>query len=226
MSANMPEFTAHDLIGLAPRWDELIAADIVRAIEKDSVPDMRFALAIKGYREMHEILTAETKGKSGIAAFGRWHWLFDVMRKSDRACQPQRSEARSSRAVNGWKPPVRCGSSSLKLFGSTVSTRRPPRMPTVGAVVPQTGELSWLTSSSSRAGDYRSCGAISQSHASPNGRSLTRPVSRMQNRRRSRVVVTPSKQLFYCYSAGIGGDLISLWGHIEMFARKIRPPNC
>jgi DNA primase len=29
------------------------------------------------------------------------------------------------------------------------------------------------------------------------------------------LVVTPSKQLFYCFSAGIGGDLISLWGHVE-----------
>jgi DNA primase len=29
------------------------------------------------------------------------------------------------------------------------------------------------------------------------------------------LVVTPSKQLFYCFSAGIGGDLISFWGHIE-----------
>lgn len=29
------------------------------------------------------------------------------------------------------------------------------------------------------------------------------------------LVITPSKQLFYCFSAGIGGDLISLWGHIE-----------
>jgi hypothetical protein len=68
MSANMSEFTANDLIVLAPRWDELIAADIVREIERDTVPDMRLALAIKGYREMHEILTAETKGKRGVAA--------------------------------------------------------------------------------------------------------------------------------------------------------------
>jgi DNA primase len=29
------------------------------------------------------------------------------------------------------------------------------------------------------------------------------------------LVVTPSKGLFYCFSAGIGGDLITLWGHIE-----------
>lgn len=29
------------------------------------------------------------------------------------------------------------------------------------------------------------------------------------------LVITPSKQLFYCFSAGIGGDLISLWGHIQ-----------
>jgi DNA primase len=29
------------------------------------------------------------------------------------------------------------------------------------------------------------------------------------------LVVTPSKGLFYCFSAGIGGDLISLWGHIQ-----------
>lgn len=29
------------------------------------------------------------------------------------------------------------------------------------------------------------------------------------------LVVTPSKGLFYCFSAGAGGDLITLWGHIE-----------
>jgi DNA primase len=29
------------------------------------------------------------------------------------------------------------------------------------------------------------------------------------------LVITPSKGLFYCFSAGIGGDLITLWGHIE-----------
>jgi DNA primase len=29
------------------------------------------------------------------------------------------------------------------------------------------------------------------------------------------LVITPSKQLFYCFSAGIGGDLISLWGHVQ-----------
>jgi DNA primase len=29
------------------------------------------------------------------------------------------------------------------------------------------------------------------------------------------LVITPAKQLFYCFSAGIGGDLISLVGHIE-----------
>lgn len=29
------------------------------------------------------------------------------------------------------------------------------------------------------------------------------------------LVVTPSKGLFYCFSAGIGGDLISLWGHVQ-----------
>jgi DNA primase len=29
------------------------------------------------------------------------------------------------------------------------------------------------------------------------------------------LVITPAKGLFYCFSAGIGGDLISLWGHIQ-----------
>lgn len=29
------------------------------------------------------------------------------------------------------------------------------------------------------------------------------------------LVVTPSKGLWYCFSAGVGGDVISLWGHIE-----------
>lgn len=29
------------------------------------------------------------------------------------------------------------------------------------------------------------------------------------------MVITPSKQLWYCFSAGIGGDLIAMWGHIE-----------
>jgi DNA primase len=29
------------------------------------------------------------------------------------------------------------------------------------------------------------------------------------------LVVTPHKGLWYCFSAGVGGDLISLWGHVE-----------
>src|SRR3954471_12323 len=29
------------------------------------------------------------------------------------------------------------------------------------------------------------------------------------------LVITPAKGLFYCFSAGIGGDLISFWGHIQ-----------
>jgi DNA primase len=29
------------------------------------------------------------------------------------------------------------------------------------------------------------------------------------------LVITPAKGLFYCFSQGIGGDLISLWGHVQ-----------
>jgi DNA primase len=29
------------------------------------------------------------------------------------------------------------------------------------------------------------------------------------------LALTPSKELFYCFSAGAGGDVISLWGHIK-----------
>jgi DNA primase len=29
------------------------------------------------------------------------------------------------------------------------------------------------------------------------------------------LVITPAKQLFYCFSAGIGGDLIAMWGHVQ-----------
>jgi DNA primase len=29
------------------------------------------------------------------------------------------------------------------------------------------------------------------------------------------LVITPAKGLFYCFSAGIGGDLIAMWGHAQ-----------
>ena len=54
MSASLPEFTVNDLAGLAPRWDKLIAADLVREVENDTservetIDEMRLFLAIKG----------------------------------------------------------------------------------------------------------------------------------------------------------------------------------
>jgi hypothetical protein len=74
MSAYSPEFTITDLAGLAPRWDKLIAADLVREVENDTaervetIDEMRLFLAIKGYRQIFGILTAEIKHKTGPAA--------------------------------------------------------------------------------------------------------------------------------------------------------------
>jgi hypothetical protein len=74
MSAYSPEFTVNDLAGLAPRWDKLIAADLVREIENDTadrvetIDEMRLFLAIKGYRQVFDLLTTETAGKTGAAA--------------------------------------------------------------------------------------------------------------------------------------------------------------
>jgi hypothetical protein len=74
MSAYSPEFTVNDLAGLAPRWDKLIAADLVREVENDTadrvetIDEMRLFLAIKGYRQMFDLLTTETAGKTGAAA--------------------------------------------------------------------------------------------------------------------------------------------------------------
>jgi DNA primase len=49
----------------------------------------------------------------------------------------------------------------------------------------------------------------------PMGAALRGPCPACKTGGERALVVTPSKQLFYCFSAGIGGDLISLWGHIE-----------
>ena len=74
MAVYSPEFTVSDLAALTPRWDKVIAADLVREIENDSaelvetIEEMRLFLAIKGYRQMFNILTAETAGKTGTAA--------------------------------------------------------------------------------------------------------------------------------------------------------------
>ena len=74
MSAHSPEFTVTDLAGLAPRWDKLIAADLVREVEDDTaervetIDEMRLFLAIKGYRQIFDLLKAETAGKTGTAA--------------------------------------------------------------------------------------------------------------------------------------------------------------
>ena len=74
MSAHSPEFTVTDLAGLAPRWDKLIAADLVREVENDTaervetINEMRLFLAIKGYRQIFSVLTAETAGKTGTVA--------------------------------------------------------------------------------------------------------------------------------------------------------------
>jgi hypothetical protein len=74
MSAGPPIFTVNDLAGLAPRWDKLIAADLIREVEQDiserveTISEMRLFLAIKGYRQLHERLTVETHAKTGVAA--------------------------------------------------------------------------------------------------------------------------------------------------------------
>jgi hypothetical protein len=69
MSAYSPEFTVTDLAGLAPRWDKLIAADLVGEVENDTaervetIDEMRLFLAIKGYRQIFDLLKAEGAGK-------------------------------------------------------------------------------------------------------------------------------------------------------------------
>jgi Tetracyclin repressor-like, C-terminal domain len=74
MSVYSPEFTVTDLAGLAPRWDKLIAADLVIEVENDTadrvetIDEMRLLLAIKGYRQIFDLLTGETAGKTGAAA--------------------------------------------------------------------------------------------------------------------------------------------------------------
>jgi hypothetical protein len=60
-----------ELARLSPRWDDMIAADLFREVQINiavSGHDMRLALAIRGYREMHDILIAEAKGRPGIVA--------------------------------------------------------------------------------------------------------------------------------------------------------------
>ena len=71
MSVNSTNFSADDLTVLAPGWDELISLDLKREVGNTSAvsaPEIRLALAIKGYREMFEILTLEVNGKRGVAA--------------------------------------------------------------------------------------------------------------------------------------------------------------
>lgn len=74
MSAYSSEFTVTDLAGLAPRWDKLIAAGLVREVENDTadrvetIDEMRLFLAIKGYRQIFDVLTAETASKTGAPA--------------------------------------------------------------------------------------------------------------------------------------------------------------
>lgn len=71
MSATMLDYTVNELARMSPRWDEMIAADLVSEVKTTpaaSVSDMRLALAIKGYREIYEILTAETSGKPAVAS--------------------------------------------------------------------------------------------------------------------------------------------------------------
>jgi hypothetical protein len=53
------------------RWDKLIAADLTAEMERHlgdkvaSIPEMRRFLAVKGYREMREIIERDIMGKSG-----------------------------------------------------------------------------------------------------------------------------------------------------------------
>lgn len=47
------------------------------------------------------------------------------------------------------------------------------------------------------------------------GQALRGPCPACQSGGDRALVVTPSKQLFYCFAQGIGGDVISLWGHIQ-----------
>lgn len=75
MSVYPSEFTVSDLAGLTANWDKLIVADLNLEVEKDlitgraqTIPEMRLILAIRGYREMHDILKVEAEGKMGVAA--------------------------------------------------------------------------------------------------------------------------------------------------------------
>ena len=60
--------------GLHRAGDKLIAADLAREVENDTadrvetIDEMRLFLAIKGYRQVFDLLTAETAGKTGAAA--------------------------------------------------------------------------------------------------------------------------------------------------------------
>jgi hypothetical protein len=73
MAALLTKLTVNEL-AFASRWDKLIAADLVREVETDTadhvetIEEMRRFLAIKGNRQMHDLLTAETKGRTGTAA--------------------------------------------------------------------------------------------------------------------------------------------------------------
>lgn len=71
MSSNTLDFTISDLAQSAPHWDTLIALDLGSEVEITNaftVPEMRLALAIKGYQEMYTVLLAEANGKIGVAA--------------------------------------------------------------------------------------------------------------------------------------------------------------
>lgn len=71
MSVTKLEFSVNDLAGFTAPWTDLMVADLVEEVEKTealSATDMRLALSIKGYREIHEVLEAETKGKCAVAA--------------------------------------------------------------------------------------------------------------------------------------------------------------
>jgi hypothetical protein len=74
MSAFSKEFHINNLANLLPGWDKLISDDLVREIERDisetaqTIPEMRLFLAVKGYRQLMEILTRESDGKTGAGA--------------------------------------------------------------------------------------------------------------------------------------------------------------
>ncbi len=59
-----------------------------------TIPEMRLCLAVKGYRQLLDILTRASEGKTGGDALKANPWLPAVMRKKSSDCQRRPSEVR------------------------------------------------------------------------------------------------------------------------------------